>query len=151
MQYHSQQRHSFGTIASIAIGMCRAAAFAAFLTLASSSMGGDTDKAAPTQLSAMPAGVSSEKDSRAEPLNEPNDRPAGPTCANLDPTAVTAVPEGLGDSGDSVVCGVRGTLVAGNSASDRSEERTDLATLLAWHLRARNLTRLGQPAAAGSF
>lgn len=134
MHDHSRERNSLSRLAGSGIVISRAAACAAFLTLASSSIGSDSGKDAPRRVSAAPASINGAKQVRAKPMDEAN-KPASLACNSV------PVTKGAGASGGTVGCGEGGNPAANISISNPSDERMDLATLLAWHLAARNLAR----------
>jgi len=136
MHDHSRQRNSFGRLAGSGIFIARAAACAAFLTLASSSIGSDSGKDAPPRVSAAPASINGAKQVRAKSMDEAN-KPARLACNSVSVPVI----EGAGASGATVGCGERGNPAAHISISNPDDERMDLETLLAWHLAALNLAR----------
>ena len=97
------------------------------------SSGSDDD--APVQLSAAQIPAADAREPATDSTQRSAGNPAKPTCATLGmpPSAEKAsVPGGS-------ACGVPSNAADGASLTDRSDERIDVATFLAWHVQAHNL------------
>jgi hypothetical protein len=102
------------------------------------SSSGGNDNAAPVQLSAAAAQAPGPTEAATDPPHGSRHSPTRPTCAEVGAMASTPEIERTGESRGTDGCGPLSTLADGAPAIDRSQERVDLATLLAWHVQAHN-------------
>jgi hypothetical protein len=133
----SQRYNQLIRIVRIAVVVSCAAGIAALVGWAPSSISGASDNATPDRLSAAPAQAAGTTETATDQAQRSSDTPTRPTCAERG--VIASTPEiGATDESVAVVgCGVRSNLAEGTPAS--SEERVDVATLLAWHVQAYNL------------
>jgi hypothetical protein len=134
-----QQYNQLLRVVRIAVVMSCAAGVAALVGWAPSSIGGAHDNGAPLKLAAAPAQAPGATETATDPARRSADTPTRPTCAERGVTASTPQTERAGESVAAVGCGVRTNQAERTPARNQSEERVDVATLLAWHVQAHNL------------
>ena len=140
MQAHAKRPHDqLIQVMRMAMALSWIALMAALLEGVPSSIGSANENTAAAQSSAAPPQAPGAVESAMDPVHGSSDRPARPTCADLGVIASTPEIEISGESKDTVGCGPRSNLAGGISANAQSEDRVDVATLLAWHVEAHTL------------
>ena len=140
MQAHAKQPHDqLIRVMRIAMALSWIALMAALLEGVSSSIGSANDNTAAAQSSAAPPEPPGAVEAAMDAVHGSGDRPARPTCADLGVIASTPEIETSNESMDTLGCATRSHLAGGTSATKPSEDRVDVATLLAWHVEANTL------------
>ena len=145
MQAHAKEpRDQLIQVMRIAMALSWIALMAALLEGVPSSIGSANDNIAAAQSSAAPPQAPGAAEAYMDAAQGSSDRPARPTCADLGVIASTPGIETNGKSKDTLGCGMRGTLAGRTPADKQSEDRVDVATLLAWHVEAHTLMPYAQ-------
>ena len=140
MQAHSKRPHDqLIRVMRIAMTLSWIALMAALLEGIPSSIGSANDNTVAGQSSAAPPQASGAVEGAMDPVHGSSDRPARPTCADLGVIASTPEIERNNESRDTIGCGTGSNLAGRTSANIQSEDRVDVATLLAWHVEANTL------------
>ena len=145
MQAHAKQPHDqVLSVMRIAMALSWIALMAALLEGVLFSIGSANDNTAATPSSAAPPQPPGVVEAAMDPVHGSSDRPARPTCADLG--VIASAPEGErnDESNDTLGCGAGSNLAGGTSANTQSEDRVDVATLLAWHVEANTLIPYAQ-------
>ena len=140
MQAHAKRpRDQLIPVMRIAMALSWIALMAALLEGVPSSIGSANENTAAAQSSAAPPQAPGAVETAMDPVHGAGDRPGRPTCAGLGVIASTPEIETNNESTDTLGCATRSNLAGGASTNKPSEDRVDVATLLAWHVEANTL------------